>query len=455
MTPNTPSPAPGLDATSSAAMPSSIDGASGRDNWMSALPFYYGWINVVMAAVAMTATLPSRTHGLGLITVPLLEDLRMTETMFTSINFCSCLLGALFSLPVGYLIDRFGVRAVLTVVSVCFGAVVLGMAGVTGPISLLVALTLIRGFGQSALSIVSTAIVGKWFHQRMGLAMGVYAVLLSFGFIGTIVGVGAAAEAYGWRAAWNGCGVFLLFGLAPLGWLLVRSTPASCGLRGDDQEPTSKTAAFDLTESPTGNPVTVDYTYQEALRTPAFWVFACGTSMFNFVWSAITLLNQSVLMERGFTEDVTKLSLALLVPGGLLANVVCGVMARRANLGRMLGLGLFLLSITLAYFPYITTKTQLWVYSSTMGVIGGIITVAHFAAWRSFYGASHLGRISGPAQLLSVLFSATGPLFAAYCRQLTGSSHTGFYIMSGMVGVLDLMAILVQIPVEKKRSSIN
>ena len=33
--------------------------------------FYYGWIHVVMAAWAMVATLPGRTHGLGLITKPL------------------------------------------------------------------------------------------------------------------------------------------------------------------------------------------------------------------------------------------------------------------------------------------------------------------------------------------------------------------------------------------------
>lgn len=395
-----------------------------------------------MAAIAMTATLPSRTHGLGLITVPLLKDLQMSETLFTSINFVSCLLGALFSLPVGYLIDRYGVRVVLTAVSVCFGTVVLGMATVTGPLTLLLALTLIRGFGQSALSIVSTAIVGKWFNQRMGTAMGVYAVLLSLGFIGTIVGVGAAAEAYGWREAWNGCGIFLLVGLAPLGWLLVRSTPEACGLRGDE-----KVLALEHTTSVTVA-TTLDYTYQQALATPAFWVFACGTSMFNFVWSAITLLNQSVLMERGFSEDVTKVSLALLVPGGLLANIVCGAMARRTNLGRMLGSGLFLLCLALAFFPHITTKAQLWTYSSTMGVIGGIITVAHFAVWRSFFGASHLGRISGPAQLLSVLFSATGPLFAAYCRQITGSYEAGFYFMSGAVGALALMALVVKTPPE-------
>ena len=35
---------------------------------------YYGWTVVALAAVAMAATLPGRTHGLGLITKRLLDD---------------------------------------------------------------------------------------------------------------------------------------------------------------------------------------------------------------------------------------------------------------------------------------------------------------------------------------------------------------------------------------------
>ena len=37
---------------------------------------YYGWIVLLVAAAAMVGTLPGRTQGLGLITEPLLADLR-------------------------------------------------------------------------------------------------------------------------------------------------------------------------------------------------------------------------------------------------------------------------------------------------------------------------------------------------------------------------------------------
>lgn len=442
MTPTTPEP-----SALASSLPVALDprAVAARRTWLQKEPIYYGWIQCVIASIAMTATLPSRTHGLGIVTEPLLRDLHLSRTLFTTINAVSCVVGALFCLPVGQLIDRHGVRLVLTCVSILFGLSVLGMAVVTGPFTLLIALIFIRGFGQCALSIVSISIVGKWFNRRMGLAMGVYTILMSIGFIITIVGTGELTEILGWRTVWNGCGLFLLYFMAPCGWLLVRNSPEASGIDGDEI----------LTETASTNAASVDYSWQEALRTPAFWVFACGTSMFNFVWSANTLLNESILRELHFTKEVSTQSLALLVPGGLIANFVCGARLRRHNLGTILGLGLLLLSINLAVFPQIKSLWHLHLYSVVTGSIGGIVTVAHFAAWRSLYGASHLGRIQGPAQLLSVLFSAAGPLFAARCEALTGSYRPGFYMMSATVGALALAVLLVPIPTEKQSGKLS
>src|SRR5262245_8621622 len=80
---------------------------------------YYGWVIVVVAAWAMTATLPGRTHGLGLIARPLTEDpaLGVNEVQFTELNFWAILIGAALCLPTGWLIDRLGARLVLTLVA--------------------------------------------------------------------------------------------------------------------------------------------------------------------------------------------------------------------------------------------------------------------------------------------------------------------------------------------------
>ena len=211
--------------------------------------FYYGWANLAVAALAMVATLPGRTQGLGLITEPLLADLRLDRVAYATINLWATLIGALFCLPCGRLTDRFGSRIVLTAIALALGATVLGMSATTGLAGLCIGITLSRGLGQSALSVVSLALVGKWFRRRLNVAMGVYSLLIGMGFIAAFPAVGQAVLKVGWRHAWSWVGWFLLLALAPLAALTVRNNPEDQGLRldGDIEEPSSH--LYDLTVS--------------------------------------------------------------------------------------------------------------------------------------------------------------------------------------------------------------
>ena len=119
-----------------------------------------------MAALAMVATLPGRTQGLGLITEPLIADLHVDRVTYATINLWATLIGAAFCLPCGRLLDRYGSRIVLTLTVLFLGATVVGMRWMQGFAALSIAITLTRGFGQSALSVVSLALVGKWFARQ-------------------------------------------------------------------------------------------------------------------------------------------------------------------------------------------------------------------------------------------------------------------------------------------------
>src|SRR5262245_24369920 len=112
---------------------------------------------VVVAALAMVGTLPGRTQGLGLITEPLLADLRLDRVTYATMNFWATIIGSLGALGVGSLIDRAGTRRVLTAVSALLGLVVVTMSLTSSWVNLTVTLTLTRALGQSALSVVSIA----------------------------------------------------------------------------------------------------------------------------------------------------------------------------------------------------------------------------------------------------------------------------------------------------------
>lgn len=400
------------------------------------LPFYYGWVVVGVAALAMSATLPGRSHGLGLITEPLIADLQIPHTTFARINFATCLLGAAFCVPIGWLLDRCGARVVLGAVMTGLGLAVIVMSRANSALGLFLTLLVVRGLGQSSLSVVSMAAVGKWFRGRLGQAMGVYSVLLTFGFIAGVLGMGAAVKHYGWRSAWDGLGWLLLAGAAPFCWLLHRNAPQQTG---DVLDPPAATS--DRPSSPD-----IEFTFSQALRTPAFWVFAGGTGCFNLIWTALTLFNERILLEGGFTHDDSVIVMALLTAAGLVANLAGGALVRRDRLPLLLGVGLTGLAVALWLAPSIVTLSGLFLYAGGMGLAGGLMVVIFFAAFGHIYGRLHLGRIQGAAQLISVIASAVGPVVSAEGREYFGAYGPVFYGLSAASGLFALAAFGVPLP---------
>ena len=402
---------------------------------------YYGWVVLGVAALAMVGTLPGRTQGLGLITEPLLRDLGLSRVTYTQINLVATLIGALFCLGVGRLIDRVGSRIVLTTIVVALGVTVLTMSQVTTTIGLLVLVTMTRGFGQSALSVVSLAMVGKWFRRRLTVAMAIYALVMSIGFMAAFPLVGAIVQSGGWRLAWASIGVALLVGLAPLAWWLDRSSPEAMGLMVDGES--SSHGAVDGGEDAVDS---AHATLGDALRSPAFWVFALASSVYGLVASGIGLLNESILAERGFTPDVYYTALAVTAITGLAGNFAAGALAPRVSLRAILVTAMVVLASGLAALAHVSTQSQVMVQAVAMGIAGGFVTVVFFSFWGHAYGRRHLGRIQGAAQAMTVVASAIGPLFLAVWVERTGSYAAAFYVLAGIVTVLGVAAALVSIP---------
>ena len=153
-----------------------------------------------------------------------------------------------------------------------------------------------------------------------------------------------------------------------------------------------------------------------ALRTPAFWVFGGATSLFGLVSSGLGLFNEAVLAERGFDQQTYVRFLAGTSIIALVGQLTCGWLTLRWSMQRLLGLAMFIYAAALGALPLLTTLSQLWVFAALIGLSGGMITVMFFAVWRRAFGAAHLGRIQGAAQMLTVLASAIGPLIFAKVR---------------------------------------
>jgi MFS family permease len=377
----------------------------------------------------MVGTLPGRTQGLGLITEPLLADLRLDRVDYAALNFWATLIGSAGAVGVGRLIDRYGGRWMLATVAVALGLVVSAMSQATAFAALAICVTLTRGLGQSALSVVSLTLIGKGIRTSLDRAMAIYSVVMSIGFMVAFPVVGGLVQSSGWRFAWLAVGLSVLALVAPASWGLPRPTRSggSTGSAGS---------------AGAGN----ETTFGNALRSGAFWVFAMGAALYGLVASGIGLFNESVLAERGFGPQVYYQTLVVTALTALAGNFLGGWLAQHVRLTTLLAWSLLTLAAGLVALPHVATIAHVMLWAVAMGLGGGLVMVLFFSVWPKVFGQAQLGRIQGAAQALTVFASALGPLLLAWCVDWTGSYVAMFRILAAVIAATAVSALVVRLP---------
>ncbi len=379
---------------------------------------YYGWMIVALAALAMVATLPGRTVGLGLITESLISEFGMTRTEYARFNMIATLLGTAGALIAGPLTDRFGIRVTLSGTLILLGCLVMTMSQWVTAATVMAFLILTRTVGQSALSTISVTSVGKWFTTRLAIAMGVFSVIVAIGFSVAIVGAQTQIAIVGWRKVWMTIGLSILI----LGLLCV-----ALARRGES----SHQASEEL-----GNGTVL--TLREALLTPCFWVFAIGMALYGGLIASVSLFNESILQELGFGQETFRYAMAGLMSAGLLGNMIAAWSARRIGLPRVMAVSLAILTIVMLTYDRLQSDWQVITHAGIFGFCGGVFSVLFFTGFGQAFGHTHLGKIQGCAQALAVIASALGPWWLADVQQRLGSY---FFAMTSAAPVFALVAI--------------
>ena len=391
----------------------------------------YGWMTILIGAIAMAATYPGRTQGLGMVTEPLLNDLQLAtadgRVFYASLNFWCTLIGALFCLPVGWLFDRFDRRWILAGNLILLGSAVVWMSRIDTWQQLFVGLVLTRRLGQSALSVVSITIVAKSFEARqLGVAMACYAILAVPFYLVLIRGVGWALTdgSFDWREVWGAVGMSLI-ALSLIATMLSRSPIVDASRR---TEPTAGS------------------TLGEALKTPAFWVFSLTISIWSMIYSGVALFNVDIFRERGFDEKLYYDVLGLVFIVALCSQMFFGWLVSYVRLTYLLAACLVATALSLCGLPQATQAWHAYAYGAGLGVASGAVTLLFFATWGKLYGHGELGRIQGVAQMLTVLGSASGPLVVSYGKRETSSYTNVFYIMAALVLCMAVVAWFTPLP---------
>ncbi|GAA1875893.1 MFS transporter [Lapillicoccus jejuensis] len=165
----------------------------------------------------------------GALMVPLHDEFGWSTTVMSAAVSVNLLLFGLMAPFAAALMDRLGIRLV---VSGALTLIALGSAGsvvMTASWQLFVFWGLLIGTGTGSMALVLAATVtNRWFVRRRGLVMGVLTAGSATGQLVILPPVAALADGVGWRVASLVIGGVALLAV-PLVWLVVRDHPADRG----------------------------------------------------------------------------------------------------------------------------------------------------------------------------------------------------------------------------------
>jgi len=180
------------------------------------LPFFYGWIIVVVTFVTMAIGVNART-AFSLFFPPIIGEFGWERGITAgAFSFGFVVSGAISPL-IGRMMDRYGPRAVMEIGVALMGGGLLLAPLTTQPWHLYLTIGVLVGAGSVCLGYSGQSLfLPNWFIRRRGLAMGLAFAGVGIGSVTLLPWVQHMIEQTGWRTACTAMGILVLVALAPI-----------------------------------------------------------------------------------------------------------------------------------------------------------------------------------------------------------------------------------------------
>jgi sugar phosphate permease len=409
-------------------------------------PFFYGWIIVLIAGLAHFSSGPGQTFVASMFMGPMLEEFGWSKTLFSAIYTTGSLTAAALMFLVGRLIDRFGVRIVLTFGGILLGGAALWMTTVNHPAKLYVGIVALRTFGQGTLPLASTTMVAMWFVRRRGRATAIASLGAGASQAVFPLLVYQLISHYGWRNAWAGLALVVWAVLLLPAMLFVRRTPESVGLLPDGE---STPIADSNHQTYVPKRVESDFSLKEALRTRTLWLLIAASMAMPLIMTGLTLHHISLMEGKGLSSAAAAAAFSMFGPMMLAGNFIAGLLCDKIENRFVMAAGQVVLIGTMLFTFVISQSWHAFVYMMLAGFSVGIINTTNAVIWPNYFGRSELGSIRGISTTATIAFSAMGALPFGFVFDMTGSYDKAILILL-VLPVICAAAVLFAVrPVKK------
>ncbi len=385
-----------------------------RSRLIEASPVFYGWVILVAATIGVVLTSPGQTYAISAFIDSFIQDLGVSRTLVSTLYTAGSLAGS-FAMPfVGRQIDVRGARYVATIVSLLLGLTCIYMGFLQNAVMLLIGFWLLRMLGQGCLQMVCRVIINQWWSRKRGMAVGITGVASSLLGTGSFPGfIKWLIPIYGWRTAYALLGGLVACVMGPVSFFLFHDRPEDYGLLPDGGHPEqSSDGAY---------PEEDNWTLNEAIRTPAFWLVIAGLSAISALGTGMTFHFFSIFSDNGLSTTVIAGIFLPIAATRALVQLAGGVIIDRVQIRFVLGTCLLMLTAVMIIVPRISTVEVAYAIGLAMGIRTGLQALVGGTVWARFFGRRYLGTITGVTTTIGVASSALGPMPFGIARDLMGS----------------------------------
>ena len=287
--------------------------------------------------------------------------------------------------------------------------------------------------------------LNNWFIRRRSFAI---ALAMSVSTIGGIILVPLIAwaidpEQYGvdrWRTIAAGIGVVLMAMAFPVS-RLVRNRPEDYGQRPDGEtrpaapETSDQTAALETSNLPEDSaaPNEGSFTWQEAVRTRAFWLISFGHGCTAIVIVTLMVHLGVMLEARDFSLPLIGFVLSTYIGIGALFHVVGGYVGDRVLIRRALFGFAITQSVALVVLVLAEDSTALvFLFAVLLGIGYGGRQPLTSAIRGVYFGRRSFASITGVSMVPVNIFLVAGPQFSGYMYDFTQSYAVPFLVVAAL-----------------------
>ncbi len=411
------------------------------------LPFYYGWVILVVGSIGILASIPGQTIGVSVFTDHIIEALNISRVSVSTAYMIGTLTSSLIIPFAGAFLDRRGVCVTGSLATIGLSVFLLLLTSsvfvvnqlsaflplseaVIAFIIVTISFLGIRFFGQGVISIVSRTMVARWFSSRRGIAVGIMGAVQLLGFSYAPQSLQSLISRLGWIGALKTEVLLLLFIILPIVLLFFRSDPESCGMMMEQGLTSRASQQKSRTKDTTEN-----YTVTDAQHQLRFWIMIITLGFWALFNNAFIFHVVSIYQEIGVSASKAVQIFPPISYISVCTQIIGSFLSDRIPI-KWLFLS-FTLSIMLAFASLINLGTPLgdWTLLIFYGLAGGLYVVLNVVVWPKLYGRTHLGAISGFATSIIIAGSAIGPWAFSLFYAFTHSYR--------LVGVFGAVACLI------------